>query len=174
MPCKVFHLLNTALLAKKKFFKLKTHGRFQRLICIIFFFLRLIKTRSQFQRFICILIAGKAIVLTSKLMVGFSNFLLFWFGLLFFRLGLFPATWNSIYNEKKFVFHSFRFMPAQLTRFGIDRNRAILSIAWKVILLSKSFSLQRIMFIAPARLFCWVVVGQEIDWALWLDKIVML
>ena len=30
-------------------------------------------------------------------------------------------------------------MPAQLTRFGIDRNSAILSIAWRVILLSNIF-----------------------------------
>ena len=34
-------------------------------------------------------------------------------------------------------------MPAQLTRFGIDRNSAILSIAWRVILLSNFFLLER-------------------------------
>ena len=37
-------------------------------------------------------------------------------------------------------------MPAQLTRFGIDRNSAILSIAWKVILLSNFFLTQRRFF----------------------------
>ena len=42
-----------------------------------------------------------------------------------------------------FVFYSFRFMPAQLTRFGIDRNSAILSIAWRVILLSNFILLQK-------------------------------
>ena len=50
--------------------------------------------------------------------------------------GLFSATGNSINSEKFFGFYSFRFMPAQLTKFGIDRNSAILSIAWRVILLS--------------------------------------
>ena len=37
-------------------------------------------------------------------------------------------------------------MPAQLTRFGIDRNSAILSIAWRVILLSNFILLQRRFF----------------------------
>ena len=50
-------------------------------------------------------------------------------------------------------FYSFRFMPAQLTRFGIDRNSAILSIAWRVILLSNFILLQR--FIFPHDCFAW-------------------
>ena len=37
-------------------------------------------------------------------------------------------------------------MPAQLKRFGIDRNSAILSIAWRVILLSNFILLQRRFF----------------------------
>ena len=37
-------------------------------------------------------------------------------------------------------------MPAQLTRFGIDRNSAILSIAWRVILLSNFFATEKIFF----------------------------
>ena len=37
-------------------------------------------------------------------------------------------------------------MPAQLTRFGIDRNGAILSFAWRVILLSTFFLLQNSFF----------------------------
>ena len=122
------------------------------------FFLRLIKTRSRFQRFICILIAGETIILTSQLVVGFADFLLFCFGLLFFRLGLFSASRNSINGQKIFVFYSFQFMPAQLMRCGIDRNSAILSIAWRVILLSKFFLLQRIIFFFFVRLFCLVVV----------------
>ena len=86
-------------------------------------------------------------ILTSELIVGFADFLLFCFGLLyFFWLGLFSTTGNSINSEKIFVFYSFRFMPAQLTRFGIDRNSAILSIAWRVILLSYFFSPQRFFF----------------------------
>ena len=80
-------------------------------------------------------------------MVGFADFLLFCFGLLyFFWLALFSSTRNSINSEKTFVFYSFRFMPAQLTRFGIDRNSAILNIAWRVILHSNFFLLQRRFF----------------------------
>ena len=125
-------------------FLVKIPGRFQRLIYIIFD--RFIKTRSRFQRFICILIAGETIILTSELIVGFADFLLFCFGLLFFWLGLFSTTGNSMNTEKNFVFYSLRFMPAQLTRFGIDRNSAILSIAWRVILLSNFFLPQRFFF----------------------------
>ena len=90
-----------------------------------------------------------------ELMVGFADFLLFCFGLLyFFRLGLFSATRNSINSEKIFVLNSFRFMPAQLTRFGIDRNSAILSIAWRVILLS-NFFLQQEKFFFLRDCFAW-------------------
>ena len=49
-------------------------------------------------------------------------------------------------NKNFFVFYSFRFMPAQLTRFGIDRNSAILIIAWRVIFLSNFILLQRFFF----------------------------
>ena len=104
------------------------------------------KTRSRFQRFICILIAGETIILTLEFVVGFADFLHFCFGLLyFFGLVCFQRL-KSINSEKIFVFYSFRFMPAQLTRFGIDRNSAILSFAWRVILLSNFFLLQRRFF----------------------------
>ena len=93
-----------------------------------------------------------------SLWFGFADFLLVCFGLLFFRLGLFTAPWNSINSEKISVFYLFRFMPAQLTRFGIDRISAILTIAWRVVLFSKFSLLQGIIFFFPARLFCLVVV----------------
>ena len=78
--------------------------------------------------------------------------LLFWPSI-FFWLGLFSATRNSIV-KKIFVFYSFRFMPAQLTRFGIDRNSAILSTAWRVFLLSDFFLLQRRFFFSN-HCFAW-------------------
>ena len=66
-------------------------------------------------------------------------------------------------------------MPAQLTRFGIDQNSSILSIAWRVIFVWKFFLLQRIVaFFSPHDCLAWWYFGQEIDWALWLNKIVML
>ena len=87
-----------------------------------------------------------------RIIITISAFYFFW-------LGLFSTTGNSINSEKIFVFYSFRFMPAQLKRFGIDRNSAILSIAWRVILLSNFFlPLRFFFFFFFARLFCLVVV----------------
>ena len=139
----------------------------------------MIKTRSQFQCFICILIAGKTIILTLELMVGFADFLLFCVGLLFFLLGLFSATRNSINSEKIFVFNSFQFMPAQQTRFGIDwthfnscqlsRRGLVLTeiaLSWSLhetLLYSQNSFYYRELIFSPARLFCMVVV-QSRNW----------
>ena len=66
--------------------------------------------------------------------------LFFWLGFYFFLAWPnFDVPAKSISSETIFVIYPFRFMPAQLTRFGIDRNSAILSIAWWVILLSNFF-----------------------------------
>ena len=101
VPCKIFYFLSLTLLPKKiinnNFFRLKTHGRFQRLICIIFFCL--IETLSWFQRFIWILVTGETIILTTERMVGFANLLFFFcFSHPFFRLDLFSAIYLKFYN----------------------------------------------------------------------------
>ena len=65
-------------------------------------------------------------------------------------------------------------MPAQLTRFGIDRNSAILSIAWRVIFTLKFLFATENFFFFSHDCFAWWYFGQEIDWAVRLNKIVML
>ena len=71
-------------------------------------------------------------------------------------LGVWPDCWVSAEFLRAPIPRKGSGSTTTTTRFGIDRNSAILSIAWRVILLSNFFLLQRIFF--PARPFCLVVV----------------
>ena len=103
------------------------------------------------------LIADKTIILISELISWLCRFFCFFVST--FCFSAWPVfsygTRNSINGEKTFVFYSFRFLPAQLTRFGMDRNRAILIIAWRDILLSIFFLRQRISLFSPHDYFAW-------------------
>ena len=61
-------------------------------------------------------------------------------------LGVWPDCWVSTEFLRAPIPRKGSGSTTTTTRFGIDRNSAILSIAWRVILLSNFFLLQRIFF----------------------------
>ena len=65
---------------------------------------------------------------TPKYLVGFADYLLFWFSPLLFWLSLFHLS-QILHSGFFFTVYTFKFMPAKLRRIGIDRNNVILSIA---------------------------------------------